>query len=76
MAITEQIYNSNLSKKGQKNPTGTFEGTPTNVALVRKGLTNPTPSSIIPPAINPVDATFNGLANQTYLEFLRSSPTR
>lgn len=76
MTIKDQIFNSNLSKKGLKNPTGVFEGTPSNVALVRRGLTVPTPSSIIPPAINPVDATFNGLANQTYIDFLRSSPTR
>ena len=76
MAITQQIYNSNLSKKGQKNPNGVFEGTPSNIALVRRGVTNPTPSSIIPPQVNPTDVTFNGLANQTYLDFLRSSPTK
>lgn len=76
MAIVQQIYKSGLSKKGQKNPTGVFEGTPTNVALVQRGVTSPTPSAVIPPAINPTDVTFNALGNQTYLDFLRSSPTR
>ena len=76
MSLINQIKNSNLSKQGNKTTTGVFEGTPQNVTLVRRGETVPTVSSVIPANVNPIDATFNAVNQRTYLEFLRSSPTR
>jgi hypothetical protein len=76
MALLEQIYKSNLSKKGRTNPTGVFEGTPQNVALVARDARTPITSPAIPPIQNPTDVTFNSLSQPTYLDFLKSSPTR
>lgn len=76
MSIINQINNSNLSKKGKKTTTGVFEGTPQNVALVRRGATYPTVTAVVPANINPIDVTFNAVDQSTYLDFLRSSPTR
>lgn len=76
MSILDQIKASRLSKQGRTNPSGIFEGTPENVALVRRGVEVPTASTVIPPIINPTDVTFNALQQPTYLDFLKSSPTR
>lgn len=76
MSILEQIKASKLSKQGRTNPSGIFEGTPENVALVRRGVEVPTVSTVIPPIINPTDVTFNALQQPTYLDFIKSSPTR
>ncbi len=76
MPILEQIKASKYSKQGRTNPTGVFEGVPTNVALVRRGVEVPTASSVIPAILNPTDVTFNALQQPTYLDYLKSSPTR
>ena len=76
MSILEQIKASKLSKQGRTNPTGVFEGTPQNVALVRRGVEVPSASSVIPASVNPTDVTFNALQQPTYLDFIKSSPTR
>ena len=76
MSILSQIEKSNLSKQGRTNPTGVFEGTPANVASVVRGAKVPITSPAIPPIQNPTDVTFNGLSEPTYLDYLRSSPTR
>lgn len=73
MDILTQLEASILSRKGQKNTTGRFEGTPSNVALLRQGVTTPQPSQFIPPSQNPVDVVSNTLNNTTYLEYLQSS---
>lgn len=76
MSILEQIRGSKLSKQGRTNPTGVFEGTPQNVAVVTRGTTVPITSPAIPPIQNPTDVTFNSVAQPTYIDFLRSSPTK
>lgn len=76
MAILQQIKNSKLSKQGRTNPTGVFEGTPQNVAVAERGVQVPVTSPAIAPIQNPTDVTFNSVAQPTYLDFLRSSPTR
>jgi len=72
MSLLNQIRESNLSKQGKTNPTGRFEGTPSNVGLVRQGVTTPQLSQFIPATQNPVDVTFNNLGTSTYLEYLKS----
>ena len=76
MAILDQIRASKLSKQGQTNPTGIFEGTPENVALVERGVQVPVTSRAIPPIQNPIDISTNSVAQPTYLDFLRSSPAK
>lgn len=76
MSILTQIEGSNLSKKGGTNPTGVFEGTPSNVSQVVRDAKVPITSPAIPPIQNPTDVTFNSVTQPTYLDFLRSSPTR
>jgi len=70
--ILTQIANSKLSKQGQTNLTGVFEGTPANAAIVQT-LTNPSPSSVINAIQNPVDAVYQTLPpQQTYLDYLQT----
>lgn len=70
--ILTQIANSKLSKQGQTNLTGVFEGTPTNASLVQT-LTNPSPTSLIGPAQNPTDAIYQKFPpQQTYLDYLQT----
>lgn len=76
MAILQQIKTSKLSKQGRTNPTGVFEGTPQNVTVVDRGTRVPVTSPAITPIQNPIDVTFNSVAQPTYLDFLRSSPTK
>ena len=73
-SILGQIKKSQLSKKGQTNPTGKFEGTPENVAAVARSATYiPRATTVIPPIQNPIDATYDNGVQPTYLDFLRSS---
>lgn len=74
--MLEQIKGSKLSKQGRTNPTGIFEGTPQNVVTVERGTQVPVTSPAIPLTQNPIDVTFNSVAQPTYLDFLRSSPTK
>ena len=53
-----------------------FEGTPQNVTTVARGTQVPVTSPAILPIQNPIDVTFNSVAQPTYLDFLRSSPTK
>lgn len=76
MDILAQIQGSNFSKKGRTNPSGIFEGTPANVTQVVRDAKSPITSPAIPPIQNPTDVTFNSVSEPTYLDFLRSSPTR
>ena len=76
MSILAQIQGSNLSKKGRTNPSGIFEGMPANVADVVRDAKSPITSPAIQPIQNPTDVTFNSVSEPTYLDFLRSSPTR
>jgi len=76
MSILQQIRTSKLSKQGKTSPTGVFEGTPQNVSTVERGVQVPVTSPAITPIQNPIDVTFNSVAQPTYLDFLRSSPTK
>lgn len=76
MSVINQLTKSNLSKQGKKTTTGVFEGTPQNVAVVRRGVSYPTVTSVVPANVNPIDASFNAVNQSTYLDFLRSSPIR
>lgn len=76
MAILDQIKASKLSKQGQTNPTGIFESTPDNVALVERGVQVPVTSRATPLSQNPIDISTNSVAQPTYLDFLRSSPAK
>lgn len=72
--IISQIKKSELSKKGQTNPSGKFEGTPENVAAVTRSAGYiPRVSTLIPPIQNPIDVTYENGPQLTYLDFLRSS---
>jgi hypothetical protein len=73
MALLNQIKESQLSKQGKTNPTGVFEGTPQNVAIVERGYSVPNASAVINPALSPIDVTFNLRDTQTYLGFLKST---
>lgn len=74
--ILDQIQKSELSKQGRTSTTGIFEGTPQNVALVQRGSRVPRASAVIPVNQNPIDATFNSLAQPTYLDYLKSTYPR
>lgn len=73
MSILEQIKDSKLSKQGRTNPTGQFEGTPSNVAIVERGSSVPINSPAIPPIINPVDVVFESAPQPTYLDYMRAA---
>ena len=72
MDILDQIGDSQLSKQGQTNPSGIFEGTPANVAAVVRGGSVPRASAVVPIAQNPIDVTFNSRPQPTYLDYLKS----
>lgn len=72
MAILDQVKGSQLSKQGLTSPTGIFEGTPENVAIVERGYSVPNAATIIAPTQNPIDVTFNSRKSPTYLDYLRS----
>jgi hypothetical protein len=73
MSILSQIKKSNLSKQGQTNPSGIFEGTPENVAAVLRGQSVPLADSVIPPNQNPIDITYGAKPQPTYLDYLKTS---
>lgn len=73
MSILTQIRDSKLSKQGKTNPTGQFEGTPSNVAIVERGSSVPINSPAIPPILNPVDVTFDSAPQPTYLDYMRAA---
>ena len=71
--ILDQITKSQLSKQGQTNSTGIFEGTPSNVAVVTNS-SHPVVSSVIKPLVNPIDTIFQTVPpQQTYLDYLQAS---
>ena len=73
MSLLNQVKGSQLSKQGQTNPTGIFEGTPQNVAIVQRGYSVPNASAVIPPYQNPIDITFNSRVSPTYLDYMKST---
>jgi hypothetical protein len=73
MAILDQIKKSQLSKQGQTNPSGKFEGTPENVTTVVRGSSVPLADSVIPVIQAPIDVTYGAKPQPTYLDFLKSS---
>jgi hypothetical protein len=76
MAIIEQIKGSNLSKKGKTNPSGVFEGVPSNVAAVVRGSSVPLSSPAIAPIQDPLDATYDALPQPTYLNYIKAANKR
>lgn len=76
MSIIDQVKKSELSKKGLTNPTGKFEGTPSNVAAVTRGGNIPRASTIIPPVVIPLDTTFDAKPQPTYLDYLQATTKR
>ena len=73
MEILDQIIGSKLSKQGRTNPSGIFEGTPSNVSVVIRGFTVPQTSAEAPPIQDPIDVTFNAAPQKTYLGYLKES---
>jgi len=76
MSIINQIRDSQLSKQGQTNPSGIFEGTPANVAAVARGSSVPLASSVVPVSQNPIDVTYNAKPQPTYLDYLKTTNKR
>lgn len=76
MNLLEQIKKSQLSKQGRTNPTGIFEGTPSNVTATVRGGSVPRASSVVPVTENPIDVTYNARPQPTYLDFLKASTGR
>jgi len=71
--ILDQIAKSRLSKQGQTNLTGIFEGTPSNVAIVTTSA-NPVVSSVTKPYMNPIDTVYQDVPPQkTYLDYIQAS---
>lgn len=70
MAIQDQVKKSQLSKQGRTNPTGKWEGVPSNVAAVAR-TSFPRASAVVPPIINPIDMTTNVLPQPTYLTYMQ-----
>jgi hypothetical protein len=73
MAILDQIKKSQLSKQGQTNPTGIFEGTPQNVTTVLRGSSVPLADSVIPVIQAPIDVTYGAKPQPTYLDYLKAA---
>ena len=76
MSILNQIKKSQLSKQGQTNPTGVFEGVPANAAIVTRQQSFPRSSYKTPKPELPVDATFNAKPQPTYLDYMRAANKR
>jgi hypothetical protein len=70
--IRKQIQKSQLSKKGLTSTTGIFEGTPQNVAVALRGSSVPLASSVISVSQNPIDVTYSGKPQPTYLDYLKT----
>lgn len=73
MSILNQVQNSQLSKQGQTNPSGKFEGTPANAAAVLRGQAAPLADSVIPVSQNPIDIVYGAKPQPTYLDYLKSA---
>ena len=73
MPIIDQVKKSQLSKQGQTNPSGIFEGTPANFAAVVRGQSTPLGDSVIPASQAPIDVTYGAKPQPTYLDYLKSS---
>jgi len=73
MSLLGQIKKSNLSKQGQTNPSGVFEGTPQNVTTVLRGSSVPLADSIIPSSQAPIDVVYGAKPQPTYLDYLQAS---
>ena len=76
MSLLNQIQDSKLSKQGKTNPSGIFEGVPTNVTAVARGGSVPRASSVVPVAENPIDVTYGARPQPTYLDFIKASTGR
>jgi len=73
MALLGQVKKSQLSKQGQTNPSGVFEGVPSNVTTVLRGQSVPLASSFVPVIQNPIDVTYGAKPQPTYLDYLKTS---
>lgn len=73
MSILNQIQTSKLSKQGKTTLTGKFEGTPSNVGGVVQGGSTPRTATAIPASNNPIDVTYGGKPQPTYLDYLQAS---
>lgn len=69
--VVDQVFDSNLSKKGQTTTTGVFEGQPVNQVNRDRGFTVPTsdPERVSPP----LDIFFRDDRRVTYLDTLRAA---
>lgn len=71
--MLDQVIQSKLSKQGRTNPTGIFEGTPTNAAIVIEGGTTPRVSTAVPAIENPIDVVYGTSPQPTYLDYMRTT---
>lgn len=76
MSLLDQIENSRLSKQGRTNPSGIFEGVPSNVTATVRGGSTPRASSVVPVSENPIDVTYGAKPQPTYLDFIKASTGR
>jgi len=76
MDLLDQIQQSQLSKQGRTNPSGIFEGVPSNVTATVKNGSIPRASSVVPVSENPIDVTYGAKPQPTYLDFIKSSTGR
>lgn len=76
MSLLDQIQNSQLSKQGKTNPSGIFEGTPSNVTATVRGGSVPRASSVVPVQENPIDVTYGARPQPTYLDYLKATTGR
>lgn len=76
MDLLDQIQQSQLSKQGRTNPSGIFEGVPSNVTATIRGGSVPRASSVVPVSENPIDVTYGAKPQPTYLDFIKSSTGR
>jgi len=76
MDLLDQIQQSQLSKQGRTNPSGIFEGVPSNVTATVRGGSIPRASSVVPVSENPIDVTYGAKPQPTYLDFIKSSTGR
>jgi hypothetical protein len=76
MKLLDQIENSQLSKQGKTNPSGIFEGVPSNVTATIRGGSVPRASSVVPVSENPIDVTYGAKPQPTYLDFIKASTGR
>ena len=73
MALLGQIKKSQLSKQGQTNPSGIFEGTPQNVTTVLRGSSVPLTDTVLPVSQVPMDVVYGAKPQPTYLDYLKNS---